>query len=69
MTRLRKAPASLRKRGLERIDDNIPEDHRVRLPAGALFTLCGERLLKGIRSPSTNEAGERPRTQGNDHVD
>jgi len=67
----RPIPPSLRRRGIQRVTDNIPPGHSVRLPAGAFFTWFGDPLRDYIRA----QAAPKPQkpadatTQGDEHGD
>lgn len=70
MSASREVPASLRRRGITQVTDNVPSDCRVRLPAGALFTWFGNPLLDYIRAQAQQPPGEtETQQQGDEHGD
>ncbi len=61
-------PASLRRRGLRRVTDNLAPLQSVRVPAGAFFTWFGDPLLDYICAQALR-GNNQPTTQGSKHGD
>lgn len=56
---LRPVPPALRKRGIERLETNLPLDHTIALPSKLIVTLFGRELLKAIAASLAAEQEEK----------